>query len=89
VRAGSWQQRPEVDDAERLALELAERATVTPPEVDDAFIAQLQCHFSAPQIVEMAAIVAWENYRARLNCILGIEGHYFFLPEADDRAKGD
>jgi alkylhydroperoxidase family enzyme len=80
VRAGAWRERPELDDAERLALELAERATHTPPQVDDAFFARLQSTFSAAQIVEMAAIVAWENYRARLNCILGIEGHGFYRP---------
>jgi hypothetical protein len=28
----------------------------------------------------MAAICAWENYRARLNCALGVTGHGFYTP---------
>jgi hypothetical protein len=26
----------------------------------------------------MAAIIAWENYRARLNVTLGVEGHALY-----------
>jgi alkylhydroperoxidase family enzyme len=40
----------------------------------------LQEHFSPAEIVEMAAICAWENYRARLNCALGVTGHGFYTP---------
>lgn len=52
---------------------------MTPPEVDDALFARLQAHYSAPEIVELTSIVAWENYRARFNAILGVEGHGFYV----------
>ncbi|HET7036784.1 MAG TPA: hypothetical protein VFI42_13950 [Thermomicrobiaceae bacterium] len=81
MRQGAWRDLPGLDERERLALELAERGTATPPEVDDAFFARLAARFSPPEIVELSAIIAWENYRARFNVILGIEGHGFYLPE--------
>ena len=34
-------------------------------------------------IVEMAAICAWENYRARVNVALGVEGHGFYQPKVE------
>lgn len=39
---------------------------------------QLSEHYDPGQIVEMAAIIAFENYRARFNCGLGVEGHKFY-----------
>lgn len=81
MRHGTWRDLPELDERARLALELAERATATPPQVDDAFFARLAACFSAPEIVELTAIIAWENYRARFNVTLGVEGHGFYSPE--------
>lgn len=77
---GGWREHPGISEAEGAALELAERATATPPTVDRDLIDRLATWYSTPQIVEMAAIVAWENYRARFNCALGIEGHGFYRP---------
>lgn len=54
--------------------------TSTPPTVDEALIGRLMEHFEQAAIVEMAAIVAWENYRARLNTAIGVEGHSFYQP---------
>jgi alkylhydroperoxidase family enzyme len=63
-----------------LALDYAERLTATPPTVDRALVDQLSHHFDPGQIVEMSAIIAWENYRARFNSGLGVEGHGFYSP---------
>jgi alkylhydroperoxidase family enzyme len=78
VKDGTWRELDDLDEAERLALEYAERMTSTPPTVDEHLLARLREHFSQPAIVEMAAIVAWENYRARLNTAIGVEGHGFY-----------
>ena len=40
---------------------------------------RLSEHFAPDVIVEMAAICAWENYRARFNAALGVEGHGFYV----------
>jgi alkylhydroperoxidase family enzyme len=39
-------------------------------------------HFSTPQLVELAAAIAWENYRARSNRVFGFGSEGFY------KAKG-
>ena len=64
---------------ERLALEFAERMTITGQRVDDDFFARLRDHFSEAQCVELAAAVAFENFRSKLNPALGVEAQGFCL----------
>lgn len=54
-------------DREKMALEYAEHLTRTPADVPDALFERLRERFDEPQLVEMTALVAWENYRARFN----------------------
>ncbi len=54
-------------ERETLALEYAEHLTRTPAEVPDVLFERLREHFGEAQLVEMTALVAWENYRARFN----------------------
>ncbi|HUZ01368.1 MAG TPA: hypothetical protein VMU89_13540 [Thermomicrobiaceae bacterium] len=92
VRNGGWRVRVDLSERERVALECAERMTATPPAVDDAFFASLAGLFEAAEIVEMAAVCAFENYRARLNVALGVEGHGFSTGEArrpEERGQPD
>lgn len=78
---GTWLDHSELDADEQLGLEYAERMTVTPPAIDDHFLERLAATFDDPTIVNMMAIIAWENYRARLNVGLGVEGHGLYQPE--------
>jgi alkylhydroperoxidase family enzyme len=64
-------------------LEYAECMSSTPPSVSRDLVDRLAEHFTPSQIVEMAAIIAWENYRARINVGLGIEGHGFYTASED------
>jgi len=50
---------------EKLALELCERMTYTDQRVTDQFFDQLKQHFSEKELVELAAIIALENFRPR------------------------
>jgi alkylhydroperoxidase family enzyme len=63
-------------------LELAEAMTATPPNVTDELFARLQQHYDEAQLVELAAIVAQENFRSRFNTTFRIEsqGQYCPLP---------
>ncbi|MFN8639383.1 MAG: hypothetical protein U0360_07980 [Dehalococcoidia bacterium] len=45
----------------------------TPAEIDEATFDALRPHFTEPQLVELVATIAMENYRARLNRAFGIE----------------
>jgi alkylhydroperoxidase family enzyme len=70
-------------ERERVALEVAERMTITGQRVDDELFARARRHFSEPEFVELAATVALENFRSKLNVALGIEAQGFcVLPGA-------
>lgn len=64
---------------ERDALEYAERITITGEKVTDDLFARLRSHFSEPQIVELTAAVALENFRSKFNPALGIEAQGFCI----------
>jgi alkylhydroperoxidase family enzyme len=64
-------------DAEKLVLRLAVAMTMTPVNVSNELFAALRARFSEPELVELAAVVAWENYRARFNRTFAIEPQGF------------
>lgn len=69
---GRWRESQEFSAVERAALALAEAATATPAEVPDAVFAEARRHLSERQLVELAATIALENYRARFNRIFAV-----------------
>jgi AhpD family alkylhydroperoxidase len=60
------------DADEKLVLELAEVVTSTPALVSDDLRQRLVDRFTAPGVTELAAAIAWENNRGRLNQALGV-----------------
>ncbi|MEC3917600.1 carboxymuconolactone decarboxylase family protein [Nocardia sp. CDC160] len=76
------------NDLEKLVIAYAEAITVTPaaPDLED-IRTELLTHLSKGQLAELAAAVAWENQRARVNQALGVrptgmaEGMACALPE--------
>lgn len=64
-------------DDERLVLRLARAMTVTPARVDDNLWISLRIRFDEPQLVELASVIALENYRARFNRCFAIESQGF------------
>lgn len=70
---------PLFDEAERTALAFAEAMTVTGQKVDDALFAQVRTHFTEPQVVELAAAVALENFRSKFNLALGVQAQGFCI----------
>jgi alkylhydroperoxidase family enzyme len=60
-------------DAEKAALAYTEQMCRVPVEVPDEVFAALREHFNDAQIVELTAMVALENLRARFNRALLIE----------------
>jgi alkylhydroperoxidase family enzyme len=74
-----WRSSPAFSALERVALEYAERITYTGQKVDEALFARVKQHFSEPQIVELTAAVALENFRSKFNPPLAIEAQGFCL----------
>jgi alkylhydroperoxidase family enzyme len=85
-----YETSPHFTTTERLALALADAMTATPSTVDDDLRARLREHLSDAQLTELAATIAWENHRARLNRALGVraagfsDGAYCVLPHRAD-----
>ncbi len=75
----TWRDSMLFSEAERLALEYAERITYTDRKVDDALVADLKSHYSDAQIVELTAAIAMENFRSKFNPALGIEAQGFCM----------
>ena len=80
AQVGAWRDSELFDDAERAALALAELMSATPADVDDEAFAALRRHFSDPQIVELVAAIAMENYRARFNRAFAVESAHTYRP---------
>ena len=61
--------------------------TKTPVEVPESLFSALRQQLDEPQLVELTAAIAWENYRARFDHALDIgaqgfsEGAFCVMPE--------
>jgi len=74
---GGWRESRAFSELERVALEYAERMTYTGQKVDDGLFRRLRAQFSEPQIVELTAAIALENFRSKFNPALGVESQGF------------
>ena len=83
----SWRDSKLFSEAERLALEYAERITYTDQKVDEALVDKLKKHYSDGQIVEMTAAIAMENFRSKFNPPLGIEAQGFCVIPSKPKAS--
>ena len=58
--------------AERVALEFADAMTITGREVSDELFTRLRKYYDDDAIVELTAIVAWENSSSKFNRALRV-----------------
>ncbi len=65
------------NEVEKLVLRYAVAMTQTPVEAPDEIFNGLRTHFNEKQMVELTAVIAWENYRARFDHAFGIESMNF------------
>jgi alkylhydroperoxidase family enzyme len=63
---------PFYSEAERVALEYADAMTLSDREVGDELFARLRCFYDDDALVELTAIVAWENASSKFNRALRI-----------------
>jgi alkylhydroperoxidase family enzyme len=62
---------------EKIVLRLATDLTRTPANASDELYAALRQHFSERQLVELTAVITWENARARFNRVYNIQAEGF------------
>lgn len=63
---------PLYGDAERVALEYADCMTVTGRDVSDDLFARLHRFYDDDAIVELTAVIAWENSSSKFNRALRV-----------------
>ena len=84
---GNYKNSPLFSVREKLALELCERMTYTAKRVTDRFFNRIKRHFSEEELVELAAIVALENFRSKFNPVFAVEAQGFCpLPAVKEAA---
>lgn len=59
-------------EPERVALEYADAITFTTKDVNDDLFARLREHYDDDAIVELTAIIAWENASSKFNRALRV-----------------
>jgi len=67
-------------DLERLVIDLADAMAATPAHVTDDLYARLRAHFSEEQLMELAAQIAFENYRSRWNRVFDVGSDHLYQP---------
>lgn len=63
-------------------IELADAMVAAPANVTEDLYARLRTKFSEEQLLQLAAQVAFENYRARLNRVFDVESDQLYQPKS-------
>jgi alkylhydroperoxidase family enzyme len=63
---------PLYEEKERVALEYADRITITNQDVDDELFSRLRRVFDEDALVELTAAIAWENASSKFNRALRV-----------------
>lgn len=72
---------PLYGEAERVALEYADSMTITGREVSDEMFARLREFYDEDEIVELTAIIAWENASSKFNRALRVPSQQLWKRE--------
>ncbi len=71
---------PLFNNAENAALAYADAITLSGQDVDDALFSQLREHFNEDAIVELTAVIAWENASSKFNRALRVPSQELWKP---------
>jgi alkylhydroperoxidase family enzyme len=74
---GVYRQSEHYSERERVALEYADRVTITSEDVDDDLFERLQTFYSPEEIIELTCTVTFENFLSKFHHALLIESHGF------------
>ena len=84
---------PLFSDAERVALEYADAITLSDLDVSDELFTRLRRFYADDALVELTAIVAWENASSKFNRALRVPSQGLWRrgrpePDRDSPAAG-
>ncbi|HEX9703599.1 MAG TPA: carboxymuconolactone decarboxylase family protein [Rhodospirillales bacterium] len=72
-----WRASNQFEDDERLALEYAEAVTRPDGRLDDPLFERLKNRFSEDAVVELTALIAFQNMSSKFNSALGVPAQGF------------
>jgi uncharacterized peroxidase-related enzyme len=72
-----WRESDAFTDAERAALDYAEAVTITDRGVTDESMGKLKDHFDDDAIVELTALIAFQNLSSKFNAALDVPAQGF------------
>jgi len=72
IAVAAWEDSDLFTPREKLTLEYADAMTHTDRDVGDELFARLRGHYSEEAIVELTAVIAWENASSTFNRALRI-----------------
>ena len=64
-------------------IELADAMAAVPANISEDLYARLLKRFSEEQLLQLAAQIAFENYRARLNRVFDVESDQLYRPDPE------
>ncbi len=73
----NYQRSEHYSERERIALEYADRITITSEDVDDVLFRRLAEFYSPEEIIELTCTVAFENFLSKFHHALLIESQGF------------
>ena len=71
-------------EAERVALEFADSMTITGREVSDELFERLRKFYDDDALVELTAVVAWENASSKFNRALRVPSQQLWKRRSPD-----
>ena len=83
-----WRNSHWFDERERAALDYAESMTLSDREVDDGGMARIAAHFDESAIIELTALIAFQNMSSKFNSALGVPAQGF-CRLSPGRAQGE
>jgi AhpD family alkylhydroperoxidase len=83
-----WRDSPLFDARERVALDYAEAITRGDRQVDDALMTAVKARFDDDALVELTALIAFQNLSSKFNAALGVPAQGFCRLPGAARAEG-
>jgi alkylhydroperoxidase family enzyme len=66
------------NETERVALEFAEKMTITGRDVSDELFARVREFFDEDALVELTATIAWENATSKFNRAMRVPSQHLW-----------
>ncbi|HAT1659390.1 TPA: carboxymuconolactone decarboxylase family protein [Legionella pneumophila] len=73
----SWRKSSLFSPEEKAALDYAEKVTYSDQHPDDECFNQLKLYYSEQEIIELTALIAFQNMSSKFNSALGVEAQGF------------